>query len=67
MKMNGKKNLGRVKMRSLDFTACTTKCLIPCRRKLTKEEEEWLKNNSNRMSYADFDCNMKTVEVDKND
>ena len=30
-------------MRSLDFTVCTTKCTIPCWRKLTKEEEEWLK------------------------
>lgn len=53
-------------MRSLDFTACTTKCTVPCWRKLTKEEKEWLKNNPNRMSYADFDCAnknyMKTVE-----
>lgn len=53
-------------MRSLDFTACTTKCTVHCWRKLTKEEEEWLKNNPNRMSYADFACAnkdyMKTVE-----
>lgn len=44
----------KMKSRSLDFTVCTTKCTIPCWRKLTKEEEEWLKNNPNRMSYADF-------------
>ena len=53
-------------MRSLDFTVCITKCTVPCWRKLTKEEEECLKNNPNRMSYADFDCAnkdyMKTVE-----
>ena len=49
-------------MRSLDFTVCTTKCTVPCWRKLTKEEEEWLKNNLNRTSYADFDCANKTVE-----
>lgn len=49
-------------MRSLDFTACTTKCPIPCQRKLTKEEEEWLKNNPNRMSYADFDCDIKNCK-----
>ena len=54
-------------MRNLYFTVCTTKCTIPCWRKLTKEEEEWLKkNNPNRTSYADFDYvnkdYMKTVE-----
>ena len=52
-------------MRSLDFTVCTTKCTIPCWRKLTKEEEEWLKNNPNRTSYADFDCANKTVKEHK--
>lgn len=50
------------KMRSLDFTVCTTKCTAPCWRKLTKEEEECLKNNPNRTSYADFDCANKTVK-----
>ena len=53
---------GGLTLRSLDFTVCTTKCTVPCWRKLTKEEEEWLKNNPNRMSYADFDCANKTVE-----
>lgn len=41
--------------RSLDFTACVRKCKTPCWRKLTKEEQEWLENNPNRQSYADFD------------
>ena len=54
-------------MRSLDFIVCTTKCTAPCWRKLTKEEEEWLKNNPNRTSYADFDCANKTVKEYKND
>ena len=30
-----------MKSRSLDFTVCTTKCTIPCWRKLTIEKEEW--------------------------
>lgn len=42
-------------MRSLDFTACTRNCAVDCWRKLSKEEEEWLENNPNRQSYADFD------------
>ena len=41
--------------RSLDFTACTRKCATPCWRKLTKEEEDWLKKKPNRQSYCSFD------------
>ncbi len=49
-------------MRSLDFTACSNKeCTKDCDRKLTNEENEWLENNANRMSYCDFNeyCNCK--------
>ena len=51
-------------MRSLDFTACCAECKTNCWRKLTKEEQEWLENNPNRMAYADFsDCgNYKPIE-----
>lgn len=55
-------------MRSLDFTACARKCSTPCWRKLTEEEEKWLDENPNRMSYAYFDdCENYTEEhIDDN-
>lgn len=41
-------------MRSLDFTVCTRECARDCWRKLTKEEEEWSKENYPYQSYSDF-------------
>lgn len=49
-------------MRSLDFTACCAECKTHCWRKLSREEVEWLENNPNRMSGADFSSDCKDYQ-----
>lgn len=56
-----------MKSRSLDFTVCTTKCTIPCWRKLTKEEKDWLEKTPNRMSYDDFSNKCEKLKELKQD